>query len=46
MLYLTSQNITKKWTQRYKNWDIVIRQLEIMHDEKQHKRGSAPNPEV
>ena len=34
MLYLTSQNITKKWTQRYKNWDIVIRQLEIMHDEK------------
>ena len=34
MLYLASQNITKKWTQRYKNWDIVIRQLEIMHDEK------------
>ena len=34
MLYLASQNITKKWTQRYKNWDIVIRQLEIMHDER------------
>ena len=34
MLYLASQNITKKWTQRYKNWDIVIRQLEIMHEEK------------
>ena len=33
MLYLASQNITKKWTQRYKNWDIVIRQLEIMHEE-------------
>ena len=32
MLYLASQNITKKWTQRYKNWDIVIRQLEIMHE--------------
>lgn len=32
MLYLAAQNITKKWTQRYKNWDIVIRQLEIMHD--------------
>lgn len=34
MLYLASRNITKKWTQRYKNWDIVIRQLEIMHEEK------------
>ena len=34
MLYLASQNIAKKWTQRYKNWDIVIRQLEIMHEEK------------
>ena len=33
MLYLASQNITKKWTQRYKNWDIVIRQLEIMHED-------------
>ena len=32
MLYLASQNITKNWTQRYKNWDIVIRQLEIMHE--------------
>lgn len=30
MLYLASQNITKKWTQRYRNWDIVISQLEIM----------------
>ena len=34
MLYLASQNITKKWTQRYKNWDIVIRQLEIMHEDR------------
>lgn len=33
MLYLASQNIIKKWTQRYKNWDIVIRQLEIMHED-------------
>ncbi len=32
MLYLASQNITKKWTQRYKKWGIVIWQLEIMHD--------------
>lgn len=31
MLYLASQNITKKWTQRYKNWDMVISQLEIMN---------------
>lgn len=33
MLYLSSQNITKKWMQRYKNWDIVIRQLEIIHED-------------
>ena len=33
MLYLASQNITKKWTQRYKNWDIVIRRLEIIHED-------------
>lgn len=33
MLYLASQNITKKWTQRYKNWDIIISQLEIMHNQ-------------
>ena len=32
MLYLAARNITKKLIQRYKNWDIVIRQLEIMHD--------------
>ncbi len=32
MLCLASQNITKKWTQRYKNWDIVICQLEIMRE--------------
>ena len=45
MLYLTSQNITKKWTQRYKNWDIVIRQLEIMHDEKTAQTVALPpNP--
>lgn len=31
MLYLASQNITKKWTQRYKNWDIVISQLAILN---------------
>lgn len=30
MLYLASLNIAKKWTQRYKNWDIVISQLAIL----------------
>lgn len=33
MLYLASQNIIKKWTQRYKNWDIVISQLKILRKE-------------
>jgi transposase-like protein len=32
MLYLAAQNITKKWTQRYKNWDIIISQLELLHE--------------
>jgi len=31
MLYLASQNITKKWTLRYKNWDIIISQLELLN---------------
>jgi transposase-like protein len=30
MLYLASQNIIKKWTMRYKNWDIIICQLELL----------------
>lgn len=24
MLYLASQNVMKKWTQRYKNWDAYL----------------------
>lgn len=24
MLYLTTQNVKKKWTQRYRNWDLVL----------------------
>lgn len=32
MLYLASENITKKWTQRYKNWDIIISQLAILNN--------------
>ena len=34
MLYLASQNIMKKWTQRYRNWDQVIGQLILLHDER------------
>ncbi|GAE89405.1 transposase [Acetivibrio straminisolvens JCM 21531] len=31
MLYLTSMNVLKKWTQRYKNWDRVLSQLMIQY---------------
>ena len=31
MLYLASQNVMKKWTQRYKNWDRVLSQLIILY---------------
>lgn len=30
MLYLASQNIIKKWTQRYREWDIILNQLDIL----------------
>lgn len=33
MLYLATQNITKKWNKRYSNWDIILAQLEIMEKE-------------
>ena len=29
MLYLASQNVMKKWTQRYRNWDSILNQLMI-----------------
>jgi len=32
ILYLASQNVLKKWTQRYKNWDIVLNQLMIFFE--------------
>jgi transposase-like protein len=32
MLYLASRNITKKWTMRYPNWDMILNQLEIMNE--------------
>lgn len=34
MLYLASQNIEKKWTQRYRDWDVVINQLTILYPER------------
>lgn len=32
MLYLASQNVVKKWIQRYKNWDLILNQLSIFFD--------------
>lgn len=32
MLYLSSQNIMKKWTLRYRNWDMVLNQLAIFFE--------------
>lgn len=30
MLYLAIQNLSNKWTQRYRNWDLIQNQLSIM----------------
>ncbi|MBU5439112.1 IS256 family transposase [Tissierella sp. MSJ-40] len=32
ILYLASQNAVKKWTHRYKNWDLILNQLIIFFD--------------
>jgi len=34
MLYLASENIMKKWTQRYRNWDLLLSQLLILYPER------------
>lgn len=34
ILYLASQNVIKKWTQRYRNWDLIINQLTIFFEER------------
>lgn len=34
MLYLASKNVMEKWTQRYRNWDMVLSQLLIMYPER------------
>ena len=30
MLYLAIQNLSSRWTQRYRNWDLIINQLRIV----------------
>lgn len=37
MLYLASQNVIKKWTQRYRNWDSILNQLVIFFGERVEK---------
>ncbi len=37
MLFLVSKNIMKKWTFRYRNWDMVLNQLMIMYPERVEK---------
>ena len=34
MLYLASENVVKKWTQRYRNWDQVLNQLIVRYGER------------
>lgn len=34
MLYLASGNVTKKWMQRYRNWDQVLSQLILIYPER------------
>ena len=31
-LYLATQNIMKKWTTRYRNWDMILGELSIMFE--------------
>lgn len=34
MLYLASMNVLKKWTQRYRNWDMVLSQLSLIFEDR------------
>ena len=34
MLYLASQNVRKKWKMRYRNWDLVLSQLNLLYDDR------------
>ena len=33
MLYLATEKVSKKWTRRYDNWDLVVNQLNILFAE-------------
>lgn len=35
ILYLASNNIAKKWTQRYRNWDMVLNHLALLFEDRQ-----------
>jgi len=37
MLFLVAKNVMKKWTLRYRNWDMVLNQLMIMYPERVEK---------
>jgi putative transposase len=39
MLYLAMENISKKWTRSYSNWDLVINQLNILFAEVLNKEA-------
>lgn len=32
MLYLASMNVLRKWTQRYRNWDMVLSQISVLFE--------------
>ena len=32
MLYLASNNIVKKWTQLYRDWDMVLNHLAVLYE--------------
>ncbi len=34
MLYLASVNVMKKWKMRYRNWDLVLSQLNLLYDDR------------
>lgn len=34
MLYLATQNVKKKWSQRYRNWDLVLSQLIVLYGDR------------
>ena len=38
MLYLASKKISEKWTQRCRNWDVILRQLELIFGEEKEEK--------